>query len=143
MVTFCRSDNYADDNILSYSHLDLLETKNVLTSESEHAIEWFDTNQMQGNHGKSQAIVVGKRGYGDCESFTIQDNTVKYEDSVKLLRVIIDHMLNFDLHISDICIKAAWQINVLCRLGRYLSTETKLLIYTSFVRSNFSNCPVA
>ena len=51
-------------------------------------------------------------------------------------------MLNFDLHISDICKKAARQINVLCRLNRYLSTETKLLIYKSFVRSNFSYCPV-
>ena len=51
-------------------------------------------------------------------------------------------MLNFDLHISDICKKGARQINVLCRLSRYLSTETKLLIYKSFVRSNFSYCPV-
>ena len=42
-------------------------------------------------------------------------------------------MLNFDLHISDICKKAARQINVLCRLSRYLSTETKQLIYKSFV----------
>ena len=56
--------------------------------------------------------------------------------------VTIDYMLNFDLHISDICKKAARQINVLCRPSRYLSTETKLLIYKSFVRSNFSYCPL-
>ena len=31
--------NYADDNTLCYSHHDLLETKNVLTSESESVIE--------------------------------------------------------------------------------------------------------
>ena len=134
--------NYADDNTLSYSHPDLLETKNVLTSESEYVIEWFGTNQMQANPGKFQAIVLGKRGHDDCESFTIHDNTVKCEHSVKLLGVTIDYMLNFDLHISDICKKAARQINVLCRLSRYLSTETKLLIYKSFVRSNFSYCPV-
>ena len=127
---------------LSYSHPDLLETKNVLTSESEYVIEWFGTNQMQANPGKFQAIVLGKRGYGDCKSFTIHDNTVKCEDSVKLLGVTIDYMLNFDLHISDICKKAARQINVFCRLSRHLSTETKLLIYKSFVRSNFSYCPV-
>ena len=79
--------NYSDDNTLSYSHPDLLETKNVLTSESEYVIEWFGTNQMQANPGKFQAIVLGKRGHGDCESFTIHDNTVKCEDSVKLLGV--------------------------------------------------------
>ena len=69
--------NYADDNTLSYSHPDLLETKNVLTSESEYVIEWFGTNQMQANPGKFQAIVLGKRGHSDWESFTIHDNTVK------------------------------------------------------------------
>ena len=58
---------------------------------------------MQANPGKFQAIVLGKRGHGDCESFTAHDNTVKCEDSVKLLGVAIDHILNFDLHISDIC----------------------------------------
>ena len=75
-------------------------------------------------------------------SFTIQNHNVKCEDSVKLLGVTIDYMLNFDLNISDICKKAAKQINVLSRLSQYLTTETKLLIYKSFVRSNFGYCPI-
>ena len=44
-------------------------------------------------------------------------------------------MLNFDLHISR-------QINVLLRLSKVLSTETKILIYKSFIRSNFNYCPL-
>ena len=97
---------------------------------------------MQANPGKFQPIALGKRRHGDCESFTIHDNTVKCEVSVKLLGVTIYYMLNFDLHIPDICKKAARQINVLCRLSRYLSTETKFLIYKSFVRYNFRYGPV-
>ena len=85
--------NYIDDNTLSYSHHGLLKTKNVPTSESEHVIEWFGTNQMQANPGKFQAIVLGKRGHDDCESFTIHDNTIKCEDSVKLLRVTIANFI--------------------------------------------------
>ena len=54
--------NYADDNTLSYSHPGLLETKNVLSSESEYVIEWFGTNQMQANPGKFQAIVWVRDG---------------------------------------------------------------------------------
>ena len=84
--------NYADDNILSYSNPDLLETKKVIKSESEDVIEWFDSNHIQANPGKFQAIVLGKRGHGDCESFTIQGTTVKCEDSVKLLGITIDYM---------------------------------------------------
>ena len=64
---------------------------------------------MQANPGKFQAIALGKRGQGDCESFTIHDNTVKCEDSAKLLGVTIDYMFNFDLHtgVSDICKKSS------------------------------------
>ena len=39
--------DYADDNTLSYSHPDLLETKNVPTSDSEYVIEYFGTNHMR------------------------------------------------------------------------------------------------
>ena len=43
-------------------------------------------------------------------------------------------MLNFDKDISNICKKAARQINVLLRLSKYLSTETKILICKSFIK---------
>ena len=75
----------------------------------------------------SRPFSLGKRGHDDCESFTIQNHNVNCEDSVKLLGVTIDYMLNFDLHFSDICKKAAKQINALCRLSQYLTTETKYL----------------
>ena len=76
------------------------------------------------------------------ESFTIQATTAKCEDSVKLLGVTINYMLDFELHVSNICKKAAKQSNVLCRLSHYLNIETKLLIYKSFKRSNLSYCPL-
>ena len=69
---------------------------------------------MHVNSGKIQAIFLGKRGHADFKTFTIQGNTIKCEDSDKLLRVTIDYLLNFDLHISDMCKTAARQINVLC-----------------------------
>ena len=64
LILFCKKIkfilyNYADDNTLSYSHSDLLENNSVLTSKSEHVIEWFGSNQMQANPGKFQAIVLG------------------------------------------------------------------------------------
>ena len=64
------------------------------------------------------------------------------EESVKLLGVTIDFLLNFDLHVSNICIKAARQINVLLRLSKFLTIETKILIYKSFIKSSFNFCPL-
>ena len=67
---------------------------------------------------------------------------IKCEDSVKLLGVTIDYLLNFDLHVSNICKMAARQINVLLRLSKFLRIETKILIYKSFIRSSFNFCPL-
>ena len=97
---------------------------------------------MQANPDKFQAIIPGKSGHENCTSLTICGSEIKCEDSVKLLGVTIDFMLNFDTHVSDICRKAAKQINVLLRIGRHLTVETKILIYKSFIKSNFNYCPL-
>ena len=66
----------------------------------------------------------------------------KCEETVKLLGVTFEYMLNFEAHIANICKKAARQINVLLRLSNVLNQETKILIYESFIYSNFDYCPL-
>ena len=51
-------------------------------------------------------------------------------------------MLNFDKQIKNMCMKAARQLNVLQRLSKFLSVETRLLIFKSFIQSNFNYCPL-
>ena len=41
----------------------------------------------------------------------IKNHSIKCEGSVKLLGVSIDYILNFDLHISDICKKKHSETN--------------------------------
>ena len=98
---------------------------------------------MQANPGKIQAVIPGKTGHGNCTSLTICGSEIKCEDSVKLLGVTIDFMLNFDTHVSNICRKAARQINVLLRIGKHLSVETEILMYESFIKSNFNYCLIS
>ena len=98
---------------------------------------------MQANPEKNfKRLSLKKNGHENCTSLTVCDSEIKCEDSVNLLGVTIDFMLNFDTHVSNICRKAARQINVLLRIGKHLSVETKILIYKSFIESNFNNCPL-
>ncbi len=64
------------------------------------------------------------------------------EDVVKLLGIDIDFLINFDQQISNMCKKAAKQLNVLLRLSKFLTSDNKILIYKSFIRSNFNFCPL-
>ena len=97
---------------------------------------------MHVNPDKFQAIMFGKSGFENCKSLFLNGTEIKCEDSVKLLGVTIDYLLNFDLHVSNICKKAARQIKVLLRLRKCLTIETKNLINKSFIRSSFNVCPL-
>ena len=68
---------------------------------------------------------------------------ISREDNISLLGVNIDFMLQFDDHVSDICKKASKQLAVLKRFRRFLTKQGKLVIYNSFIASNFSYCPLA
>ena len=60
-----------------------------------------------------------------------------------MLGIEIDYNLKFDTHIKTICRKASQQLNVLKRIGRYLTKLNKLTIFHTFILSNFNFCPLA
>ena len=72
----------------------------------------------------------------------LQDHAIKSEETVKLLGVTLDNKLNFDTHISNLCKKAATQLNVLKRLRSFIGFEQKKVLVQSFVYSNFNYCPL-
>jgi hypothetical protein len=74
--------------------------------------------------------------------FNLDGISTVCDDEVKRLGVTIDFKLNFSSHITNICKKAARQLNVLKRIGKYLDRFGKLTIYHSFIMSNVSYCPL-
>ena len=134
--------NYADDNTISYSspHFDTM--KQTLEAEGSALVDWFAANQMEANPEKFQGIAVGMKAYDKKPTFNIQGADIECTDDVKLLGVTIDYRMNFDKHISNLCKKAARQINVLHRIGKYLPINCRKVIYQAFVLSAFNFCPV-
>lgn len=141
-VSKCDLANFADDNTVSYSHENADVWKETLEAEGESLVDWFAANGMQANPTKFQGIVFGKGGNEAKPTFQIKGEKVECTDSVKLLGVKFDEMLNFDEHVGDICKKAGRQINVLKRIGRNLNRACKKLIYLTFISSVFNFCPL-
>ena len=98
---------------------------------------------MKANPDKFQAICIGQKTHDNIDSFQIGQTTIKCDDNATLLGINIDYLLKFDAHVSEICKKASKQLAVLKRLGRFLTKQGKLVIYNSFIASNFSYCPLA
>ena len=134
--------NYADDNTLSFCHSDISTLKSSLEQDSIRIIEWFEQNKMQANPEKFQALAIGTKTCKENVEFTINNINLACSDEVKLLGVTLDYQLQFDSHISDICKKASRQLNVLKRIGHMISKQGRIIIYYSFILSNFNFCPL-
>ena len=135
--------NYADDNTLAAFSNSFPNLIRILEQESNVAIDWLERNQMIANPDKFHAVLVTK-GRDDTigEKLVIQGKQIQSENAVRLLGVKIDHRLTFDDHISDLCRKAAAQLNALKRLKGYMEFKAKEILVQSFVFSNFNYCPL-
>ena len=65
------------------------------------------------------------------------------DPSIKVLGIVLDNKLKFDEHVSQMCLKASRQINALKRISKYLDQKCRILVYKSFISSNFNYCPVS
>ena len=133
--------NFADDNTLDVRDKDPVAMKSRLEALATQATEYFTSNGLLANAEKYHAMVLGPSASG-IASFDIGSTVIEVEDDVKLLGVYIDNKLCFDKHLSELCAKTGRQINVLKRLSPYLDFKSRMVIFKSFILSNFNYCPI-
>ena len=106
--------NFADDNTVSGNALSLNELIQELQTLTETTISWFDQNHMIANPSKFHAIIIRKdRKNTEGIEININGKVLKTESEVPLLGITLDNRLTFDIHIGNICEKAANQLNAL------------------------------
>ena len=119
------------------------ELVKVLEDEAGNALSWLDQNEMIANPNKFHALFVKKDQTNTSGiNLDILGQSIQSEESATLLGVTLDYKLNFDPHISNICKKAASQLNVLKRLKSFIDFVEKEILVQSFVYSNFNRCPL-
>ena len=111
----------------------------TLTSEVKVAIKWFDTNRMEANPSKFQAITVNAAEYPRAH-INLDDTVIIAESTVKLLGVHLDDNLNLNKQTKELCRKAASQLNVLRRLARHLDQCCRMSILRAFILTHFNYC---
>ena len=62
---------------------------------------------------------------------------IQMTDSVKLLGVAIDSMLNFNQHVQSICKKASNKIRAFSRIAPNLEYEKNVMLFNSFCTIKF------
>ena len=117
------------------------ELFSFLEQDSQAAIDWFKINKMIVNPDKFYAIIL-KKNCRMTESYAlnISNQTIIFENCVKLLGIVIDNTLSFDKHISSLCKKASNQLKAIGRIQNYMGFKGEELLLNSFVLSNFNYC---
>ena len=132
--------NYADDNTLCCIEKDMHVLKDKLQSDCLSAMEWFKSNNMKANANKFQLMYISRNGQIENETLNLGDELINSSQSINVLGVEIDRQLKFNLHIDEICGQTGKQVNALKRIRHYLDKKCKMIIYNSYINSNFNYC---
>ena len=99
----CCFTNYADDTspyVVTNNTSEVIENLTIITQK---VFTWFANNQMKVNHDKCHLLISTQ----EEANIQIDNTTIKYSKSKKLLGIVLDNKLNFDKHVENICQKVS------------------------------------
>ena len=92
------------------------------------------------NPGKCHLFVSGNKH--EQMWAKIDDDKIWESKAVRLLGIAIDNKLNFDKHISNVCMKAQRKLAVLTRIKKDLAFDKLRILFKTFFESQFKYCPL-
>lgn len=132
--------NYADDNTIHACDQNLNSLMDKIEGGAAKAVEWFKYNGMQPNPDKCHLLVCGHKH--EVMIGKVDNELIIESVNVDLLGVSIDSKLNFDNHVDNICKKVAKMLGALSRHCVLLPFNKRKILMNSFVKSQFSYCPL-
>ena len=123
--------NYADDNCISFEGRSIDIITDTLHKESVSLMELFSKNPLAANPAKFQTMLLKSNSIKDIQlNVTVENISLPSSDTMKVLGIDIDDRLTFDGHISNMCIKAGRELNVLQRLKGSLDQDSRMAIFS-------------
>ena len=136
-------DLYADDATLYTKHKRIQNIEDTLQNDLEKVSKWCSKNNMSINANKSKCMLLGsnQKLKNAKEIDLIVDSTaIQNVSSHKLLGVIVDSSLTWQLQVESVCKKMNAKISLLKKLNIFLSDEMKKLFYNSYILPSFDYC---
>ena len=131
--------NFADDTTLTACNVKMEDLLHELEDNTLSAIIWFESNYMKLNQSKCHFLTCGSP---EQLWVRVGDEKIWESQSEKLLGMIVDKKLNFDLHLRSLCRKVNQKVSALARIVSILPFSKRHLIMKTFIESQFSYCPL-
>ena len=142
MTSKCNINMYADDVAIYCSGKDINEVTTSLNSDLAEVVRWTECNHLKINVSKTQYMVLGNKAMrsGQDVHLRLPDEIVPSVSFVKYLGLLIDDDLSWKSHILAIRKKAFAAISSIRQVSRYLSVDTRKLLYNTLVLPHLQYC---
>ena len=136
--------NYADDNTLSVSDVDIDNIINRLEVDICLLNKWFNDNGLALNKNKCQFMIVesNRAARNEVSNISFGNTTIAECNKSQLLGITFDKNISMTDHINKMCKRASNKLHALARISSYLSDHQRKILMHSFVLSQFSYCPI-
>ena len=134
--------NYADDSTIYACHKNIDNVIWSLEYDSTVIIQWFTDSFMKLNADRCHFMVLRKSSNQDVD-VNLGSSVIKNTEKEKLLGVMIDKKLIFEMHINMLCKKAGNKLFVLSLMSPYMNFNKMRILMRAFLMSQFQNCQLA
>ena len=137
-VTYGTSLLFADDTTILHSHKNLRYLKWTVETDLSNLMDWFKANKLTLNLDKTVCILFNSKAKAIKLNLNIGDYILQTSETVKFLGVWIDEKLAWTKHISLIMMKLKQNMHLLRLSNKFLSKDTKKLIYYAHILSHIN-----
>ena len=130
--------NYADDTTPYHCSDNTESVIEMLEIAATKLFHWFKDNNLKANADKCHLLL----STNESEQININDTIIESSKAEKLLGILIDNKLNFDKHVSSLCVKAGQKLHALSRISSFMNIKKRKLIMNAFITSQFGYCPL-
>ena len=99
---------------------------------------WLRQNYLQINASKTQAMAIGPVSYR--YNFSVDNNEVDVNATLKILGVTLDRKLNFVAHVSQQVKKACAKASALRRIRRFIPLDVMCRLYKAYILPHLEYC---
>jgi len=134
--------NYADDNTLCCTDINIENVKSKLEQDCLTAVKWFKNNNMKANATKFQLMFLSRNDNLNDKMIMINEIEIQSSESINVLGMELDRQLKYSCHVDETGRKIGKQVNALKRINHFLSKDSKNTIYNSYINCSFTYCSV-
>lgn len=146
-INKCVCDLFADDTSIQYASYNVSEINHYLNASMKYLARWCNENDMVVHPDKTEAMLIcsrQKRQRLKETELQIQynHNKLKQVTEHKLLGVIIDQNLSWQVHVNSLVKQLSSSVFQLSQIKHFVDEHCRRIFYYSFIQSRLDYCSV-